>query len=293
MGRTRARPPPEITVARCRRRRRRQKHTRSDCQCAARLLCALAVTAGTLIGRPSGICCRPARQRRLRGRRADRQPRRTASARRSTSATLEAGEPDHGHQSVWYVFKPTESRRVVVELMNGRNLPPVTTVYTGASVSALQRVGQASIHPGARAVRGRRRADVLHRGRDASPPPAKPTPASSSGCGTCRCRPTMRSPTRRPIQIPGKYRGNAADATAELGEDESHSHSLWYRFRPRRTVNLTIDWIRGYCSGGVKLYTGRRLTSLRKVGDGRADPPEGRSRAAVPPRRRLLHPEPR
>ena len=70
------------------------------------------------------------------------------------------------------------------------------------------------------------------------------------------------------IRIPGKYRGNAADATAELGEDESHSHSLWYRIKPRRTGKLTIDMVRGYCGGSMKLYTGRRLTSLRKIGDG-------------------------
>jgi hypothetical protein len=233
----------------------------------SKLWCAFAVSAGTLIGVPAASAAAPPTNDAF----AAAAPLVTSTdSVRSTidEATVEAGEPDHGGQSVWYVFRPTESRRVVVELMNGQNLSPVTSVYTGASVSALQRVGQARNFRARvpfEAVAGQTYFIAV---ATQAPPPSPPNSRFQLRLRNMPLPANDAFADAKPISIPGKYRGNAADATAELGEDESHSHSLWYRFRPRRTVNLTIDWIRGYCSGGVKLYTGSRLTSLRKVGDG-------------------------
>lgn len=227
---------------------------------------ALAVTAGTLIGVPAASAAAPPANDAF----AAAAPIvSTTESVRSTldGATLEAGEPDHGVQSVWYVFRPTESRRVAVEFLAGQNITPVTSVYTGDSVSALQRIGQA------RYFRGRVPFEAVAGQTYHIAVATQAGGPTTNSVFRVRLR-DMPLPSNdafadaKPIRIPGKYRGNAADATAELGEDESHSHSLWYRFRPSRTVNLTIDMIRGYCSGDVTLYTGSRLASLRKVDDG-------------------------
>lgn len=230
----------------------------------SKTLCALAVTAGTLTAVPAASAAPPVNDDF-----AGAAPIvSTTESLRSTidGATLEAGEPDHGQQSVWYVFKPTESRRVVVELMNGRNLSAVTTVYTGAGMSTLQRIGQA------RYIRARVPFEAAA-GQTYFIAVATQAPGQTDSRFQLRLR-DMPLPTNdafadaKTIRIPGKYRGNAADATAELGEDESHSHSLWYRFKPRRTGKLTIDMVRGYCSGGVTLYSGSRLTTLRRIKSG-------------------------
>ena len=124
------------------------------------------------------------------------------------------------------------------------------TVYTGTSVSALQRVGRALEHGyGARvafdAVAGQKyRIAVASRCDGCSSSPfdlrvgPAPLPANDAFADA------------RTIRIPGEYHGNAADATAELGEDESHPHSLWYRIKPRRTGELTID-IGPHCGGAA------------------------------------------
>ena len=231
----------------------------------SKTLGALAVTAGTLAAVPAASAAAPPANDAF----AAAAPIvSTTESTRSTidEATLETGEPDHGAQSVWYVFRPTETRRVVVEFLAGRNITPITSVYTGDSVSALQRVGQA------RYFRGRVPFEAAA-GQTYFIAVSTQVAAPTGSVFRFRLR-DMPLPANdafadaKTIRIPGKYRGNGADASAELGEDESHSHSLWYRIKPRRTGKLTIDMVRGYCGGSMKLYTGRRLTSLRKIGDG-------------------------
>ena len=71
--------------------------------------------------------------------------------------------------------------------------------------------------------------------------------------------------------MPGRYTGNLADATAELGEP-SHlrgvkpARSVWFRFRARRTGRLSIQATSPGCLSPVGVYTGTRLDAVHRVG---------------------------
>ena len=57
------------------------------------------------------------------------------------SASRQPGEPIHGLQTVWYAYRPTDSRRVAVEAQAPDQSPRVVAVYTGSSLYDLARVG--------------------------------------------------------------------------------------------------------------------------------------------------------
>jgi hypothetical protein len=167
-----------------------------------------------------------------------------------------------------YVHRPSKTGRIAVRLSPEYGWGAVT-VYTGTSITALQRVGRALEHGyGARvafdAVTGQEyRIVVASRCDGCSSSPfdlrvgPAPLPANDDFSAA------------RTIRIPGEYKGNTADATAELGEAERHRHSVWYRIKPRRTGDLTIDLEARTCGGGsMTVYTGNGLQSLRRVRSG-------------------------
>jgi hypothetical protein len=62
--------------------------------------------------------------------------------------------------------------------------------------------------------------------------------------------------------VPFVHAGNLADATSELGEANA-SHSVWYRFRPRRSGAYWLQ-ATGTCAS-VMLYTGSSVDDLKPV----------------------------
>ena len=231
----------------------------------SKMLCALAVTAGTLAAGPAASAAAPPAND------AFETPVVLGDASvtgRFDEATRQPGEPDHGAQSLWYVHRPSKTGRVAVRLTPGNGLAEVT-VYTGTTLTALHDVGGAFDNGyGARvafdAVAGQEyRVAVSNR---------------CQGCSTVgfglEVRPAPMPANdefsqARSLRIPGKYSGNVADATAELGEAERHRHSVWYRLKPRRTGSLTIDLASRKCGGAtMTLYTGSELSTLRRVRSG-------------------------
>lgn len=231
----------------------------------SKTLCALAVTAGTLAAVPAASAAAPPAND------AFETPAVLGDASLTGAfdeATVQDGEPDHGSQSLWYVHRTSKTGRVAVRLSPGNGHAAVT-VYTGTSLTTLQRVGGAfDNYYGGRvafdAVAGQEyRIAVANR---------------CEGCWTVgfglEVRPAAMPANdefsqARTLRIPGKYSGNAADATAELGEAERHRHSVWYRIKPRRTGSLTIDLASRKCGGAsMTLYTGSGLSSLRRVRSG-------------------------
>jgi hypothetical protein len=195
-------------------------------------------------------------------------------------ATTQAGEPAHGSQTVWYVFRPTVTARVAFEVPDAPGMEAALSVYTGSTLAALQLVGRHEGWPArvafdASAGQSYRIAIGKVQGSSGGTTfvlrnRLAPLPANDAFANATRLR------------IPGEYPGNLLDATAEPGEDAHHTHSLWYRFRPRRTGKLTIDFaVVGYdCK--MQLYTGRSLRALKLVKRGAGDVAD-----ALPPPMRL------
>jgi hypothetical protein len=176
----------------------------------------------------------------------------------NVGASREAGEPLNGLQTVWYAFRPTASRRVAVEVAP---VGPVTDrlvgVYTGSGVAALQPIGTG--HGGEARVGFEATAGETYRIAVAR--------TWQSGPFTLRIRP-MAVPVNdafddaQTMGVPFVHAGNLADATSELGEAGA-VHSVWYRFRPRRSGAYWIQ-ATGTCASAT-LYTGSSVDELRAV----------------------------
>jgi hypothetical protein len=181
-------------------------------------------------------------------------------------ATTQSGEPSHGFQTVWYVFRPAASRRVAIEVPERIGTDVVLSVYTGSTLGGLHRVDTtADYEPRLAfdAVAGQEyRVAVGSQWIGASGTRftlgarVSPLPANDAFDDAARLR------------VPRLYSGNLADSTNELGENAGHGHSVWYRFRgnPRGTGRVTIE-ASGSCAQ-VWLYRGTELSSLRPVKNG-------------------------
>lgn len=232
----------------------------------SKTLCALAVTAGTLAAVPAASAAPPVND-----------AFETPSVLGDTSvrgtlldATRQTGEPEHGARTVWYVHRPATSGRLAVVLPPEGLCCSLLAVYTGESLDALQRIGRASD-----GTYGARIAFDAVAGQAYRIAVADPCAGCADGDPfTLSVRPAPRPANddfsaARTLRIPGEYKGNVADATAELGEAERHRHSVWYRIKPRRTGSLTLDLDGRRCGGSsMTLYTGSELSSLRRVRSG-------------------------
>lgn len=228
----------------------------------SKTLCALAVTAGTLAAGPAASAAAPPAND------AFETPAGLGDASvRGTldEATRQPGEPATGFQTVWFLYQPSKSGRVAIEVPSQLYMTAQVGVYTGAALPDLQRVARGNVRAAFDALAGQ-----SYRVAVGS---QHPTGTDSSFTVRVRAAPLPTNDAfseARSIRIPGEYRGNLADATAELGENERHSHSVWYRIRPRRTVDLTAELDDSACShtGRLTLYTGNRLSSLREIRSG-------------------------
>ena len=173
------------------------------------------------------------------------------------SASRQPGEPIHGQQTVWYAYRPTVSQRVAVEAQAPDGSPRVVAVYTGSSLSDLERVG----------VNASSEARVAFDATAGETHWIAGGRTYYTGPYVIRIRP-MPLPSNDAfddaitLRVPGEHAGNLADATAELGEP-SGEHTTWYRFRARRTGRLWLE-ATGSCAY-VSLYKGRSVDALEPV----------------------------
>jgi len=81
------------------------------------------------------------------------------------------------------------------------------------------------------------------------------------------------------IRVPGSVTGSIAEATGELGEPRhagrGPNHSVWFRFRARRTGRLTIDTGGSRFDTTLAAYTGSDLSSLRRIASDDDSSPSG------------------
>ena len=192
-----------------------------------------------------------------------------------TEATHEAGEPYHGEGTVWYVFRPSRTARIAFHVTNAPGMDPRVSVYTGAAVSTLTALpvtrGPLPARVAFKAVAGQSyHVAIAH--YDCLISSEDPIPDCEAGGSTFDLRveaaPRPRNDAfanAKPIRIPGEHGGDLLNATGEPGEYRNHSHSVWYRLRPRRTGKLTLAFaVLGYdCK--MRLYTGRKLRRLKLV----------------------------
>jgi hypothetical protein len=185
-------------------------------------------------------------------------------AGRFTEATRQAGEPEHGSQSLWYAFRPSTSGRYAVQPAPGANFALVN-VYTGDSLAGLRRT--AAHDPQVPRVPFEAVAGTTYRIAVAS------SYEGSTDAFSLRVVPAPFPAnddfaTARTVKIPGRYTDSLADATDELGEPDNAGgkphHTLWYRFRATRTGRLSIQASSRDCGASVTAYTGSELSSLRK-----------------------------
>ncbi len=217
-----------------------------------------------------------------------------------TGATHEAGEPYHGEQTVWYVFRPSRTARVAFRVADAPGMSPRVSVYTGAAVSALTSLpvtrGPLPARVAFEAVAGQSyHVAIAH--YDCLISSEDPIPDCEGGGSTFDLRVALAPPPRndafahaKPIRIPGQVAGDLRNATGEPGEYRNHSHSVWYRFRPRRTGRLTFDFAALGYDCKMRLYTGRRLRRLKLVkvgGSAYAEGPTEPMRLTL--RRRVLY----
>jgi hypothetical protein len=181
----------------------------------------------------------------------------------TVSASRQPGEPIHGLQTVWFAYRPTVSQRVAVEAQAPDVSPRVVAVYTGPSLGDLERVG----------------IDESSEARVAFDAAAGGTywiasgRTYSTGPYVVRIRPMPLPPNdafddAMTLRVPGEHAGNLADATTELGEPRGE-HTVWYRFRARRTGRL---WLEATPScAQVSVYEGRSVDELKSLKIGRFD----------------------
>jgi hypothetical protein len=182
-------------------------------------------------------------------------------------ATRETGEPVPGVRTVWYSFQPSVSQRMVVELASDGGGVGLA-VSTGSSLSSLRPIGRSLDYPwrvpfDATAGETYRIAVLSYYELPGIPfrlrvRPA-PLPANDSFADAQK------------VRVPGRYTGNLADATAELGErggfrGSRPQRSVWFRFKVPRAGKLSIQAVGRDCSTPVAVYTGSRLDALHRVG---------------------------
>jgi hypothetical protein len=180
----------------------------------------------------------------------------------SEEATRQAGEPSHGGQSVWYTWQAPSAGRFALERVSG---DANAALYTGDSLSTIRRAGAPDDDVPRipfEAVAGtvyRIAVTSTYEGADDGftmrIAPA-PMPANDDFVAA------------RTVKVPGRYEGSLIDATDELGEP-SHvgsrpQRSVWYRFKARRTGRLSIQASSDGCNPTVAVYTGTRLSALRR-----------------------------
>jgi hypothetical protein len=171
-------------------------------------------------------------------------------------ASRESGEPLNGVQTVWYAFQPAISGRVAVEVA-AEFSERVLGVYTGPAVTALQPVGSAQggeARVAFDAVAGETYRISVARTYQTGPFELRirpmPLPANDAFDDALT------------MGVPFVHAGNLADATAEFGEDDA-SHSVWYRFRARRTGTHWLETT-SRCAT-PKLFSGGSVDEMRAV----------------------------
>jgi hypothetical protein len=185
-------------------------------------------------------------------------------------ATAETGEPDHraghtgGKQSVWYSWTPAASGKVELDACNGFGFTPA--VYTGNSVGSLTRVS-AGESGGCRATLKVTAGQNYKVAVDAWFYPSLFTlhiydveaPGNDDLANAATIAPTL----------PASINGNNFGATAELGEPDhgfgGPDSSVWYRWTPNSTVQVTVSNCTTSGTLIMGAYTGSAVNGLTPV----------------------------
>jgi hypothetical protein len=175
-------------------------------------------------------------------------------------ASRQPDEELDGLQTVWYVYRPTVTGRVAVEVSPvGDFVDRVIGVYTGPGM-AIVTLGTGS------GTEARVAFDATAGGMYW----IAVARTWRTGLFTLRIRP-MPLPANdafhdaTTVGVPSVQVGNLADATSELGENDD-ARSVWFRFRPRRTGSYWLQ-ATGTCAG-VAVHHGGSLDETQPVRSG-------------------------
>jgi hypothetical protein len=239
------------------------------------IVVVLAVVSGMLAAAPAGAAIPPSNDDFARAEQIDVG---TVTFRSLGDATLEAGEPAHGVNTVWYVFRPSETRRVAFEIVEAADMEAILSVYEGSSFPSLELVGRGSVFPAR--VTFEALAGATYRvavGKE------QQWPGSNFGLRLRSAEPPYHDAfaDAKRVKVPGEYEGTLFEATAEPREDPDHNHSVWYSLRPNLTGEVTVELrTAGYGAGrgadardcSLRLYGGRGLSTLKVIAVEREDP---------------------
>lgn len=189
-------------------------------------------------------------------------------------ATHEEGEPLHAGVStnaVWYSWTAGATGPVVIETC-GSELDSVLAVYTGSAVNALTAVAASDNRCGKQSrVRVEASAGVTYRiaidsfgsegafGVTIRPPkpPANDNFASAQ--------------VIRDVPLPMSVKGTNDDATREAGEPNhgtGGSGSIWYRWAPTFSGQVTLDTTGTEFKTSIAVYTGTSINGLTRIASG-------------------------
>jgi hypothetical protein len=173
-------------------------------------------------------------------------------------ASRQPGEPLDGLQTVWFAYRPTVTGRVAVEVspvgMPGERMVGVFTGPALGSLTPLRIGGGMEARVAFDALPGETYWIAVAR-------------TWATGLFNLRIRP-MPLPANdafhdaTTVGVPSVNVGNLADATSELGENDD-AHSVWFRFRPRRTGSYWLQ-ATGTCAG-VAVYRGGSVDEAELV----------------------------
>ena len=188
-------------------------------------------------------------------------------------STRETGEPGHaGRQrngGVWYAFTPTQTTSVIARTCEAQ-FDTVLAVYTGAGVGALSRVtdNDDSCATGSIATWTAMAGTTYF----ISVSPFQTLPSADEARFTLRLA-VLTAPANDAfadalrLSGPRRVRGSNVVATSELGEPEHFGgggHSVWFRYRARRTQTLTFDTLGSTFDTVLAIYRGD-LGRLRRI----------------------------
>jgi hypothetical protein len=175
-------------------------------------------------------------------------------------ASRQPGEELDGLQTVWFLYRPTVSGRVAVEVSPvGEFVDRVIGVYTGPDVPVVT-LGTAA------GTEARVAFDAAAGGSYW----IAVARTWRTGLFNLRIRP-MPLPANdafhdaTTIGVPSVQVGNLADATSELGENDD-ARSVWFRFRPRRTGSYWLE-ATGTCAS-VAVHRGGSVDEAETVPSG-------------------------
>jgi hypothetical protein len=191
----------------------------------------------------------------------------------TTGATHETGEPFHlnrSTQAVWYRWTPPRSEKVVIETCDSE-IDTLMVVYTGTAINTLTSVAASENQCGEQS------SVVLAATAGTTYWIAVDSWGSEGGISLEIRRPdppgndNLANARRLGNHLPVSVTGTNRDATREAGEPRhagEGSGSVWYRWTPQRTGEVTVDTTGTPFITSIGVYTGTTINGLTRVATG-------------------------